>query len=164
MLERGARGFKCFLVHSGVDEFPNVDERAAARGGDASWRGTGAPLLVHAELAGASARAARRSRTSTRPICDSRPNAAEDAAIELLLRVCRETGARMHVVHLSSASALRDPRRARDENLPLTAETTPHYLHFDAESIPRGHTSSSARRRSASARIASSSGAASPTG
>ncbi|MGZ8709107.1 MAG: amidohydrolase family protein, partial [Thermoanaerobaculia bacterium] len=68
----------------------------------------------------------------------SRPNAAEDAAIELVLRVCRDTGARMHVVHLSSASALSILARAKD--LPLTAETTPHYLHFAAESVPRGRT------------------------
>jgi allantoinase len=54
--------------------------------------------------------------------------------------VCRGTGARIHVVHLSSSSALAIIQRARNENLPLTAETTPHYLHFDAESVPRGRT------------------------
>ena len=134
MLERGARGFKCFLVHSGVDEFPNVNERElyeAAR----ELAGTNAPLLVHAELgehlhepAGDPAEYATYLR--------SRPNEAEDAAIELVKRVCRDTGARMHIVHLSSASAL----KLLDRKLPLTFETTPHYLHFDAESVPRGHT------------------------
>jgi len=138
MLEAGARGFKCFLVHSGVDEFPNVEERElreAAR----ELAPTGAPLLVHAELpehlhepSGDPAAYATYLHT--------RPNAAEDAAIELLLRVCRETGARMHVVHLSSASAIDILRRAREEHLPLTAETTPHYLHFEAESVPHGRT------------------------
>jgi allantoinase len=136
MLEAGARGFKCFLVHSGVDEFPNVNERElyeAAR----ELAPTGAPLLVHAELpehlhepAGDPADYAT--------YLHSRPNAAEDAAIELLLRVCRDTGARIHVVHLSSASALQILERR--DGLPLTAETTPHYLHFDAESVPRGRT------------------------
>jgi len=138
MLEAGARGFKCFLVHSGVDEFPNVDERElyeAAR----ELACTNAPLLVHAELPehihephGDAAEYAT--------YLHSRPNAAEDAAIELLLRVCRETGARMHVVHLSSSSALQILQRAKKERLPLSAETTPHYLHFEAESIPRGRT------------------------
>jgi allantoinase len=138
MLKAGARGFKCFLVHSGVDEFPNVDESGlyeAAR----ELAPTGAPLLVHAELpehvhepSGNPAEYAT--------YLHSRPNAAEDAAIELLLRVCRETGARIHVVHLSSASALEILRRARAERLPLSAETTPHYLHFEAESVPRGRT------------------------
>src|SRR5688572_6410170 len=49
MLDAGAAGFKCFLVHSGVEDFPNVNEeelREAAK----ELASTGAPLLVHAEL------------------------------------------------------------------------------------------------------------------
>ena len=138
MLDAGALGFKCFLVHSGVDEFPNVSEeelRAAAR----ELAPTGAPLLVHAELPGPieSARVSG-DPSSYRTYLASRPAAAEDEAIELLLRVCEETGARIHVVHLSSANALEILRRARERNLPLTAETTPHYLHLEAEQVPPG--------------------------
>jgi allantoinase len=134
MLERGARGFKCFLVHSGVDEFPNVSERElyeAAR----ELAGTNAPLLVHAEL-GQHLHEPVGDPLSYETYLRSRPNAAEDAAIELVKRVCRDTGARMHIVHLSSASALRHV----DKSIPLTFETTPHYLHFEAETIPRGRT------------------------
>jgi allantoinase len=134
MLERGARGFKCFLVHSGVDEFPNVNERElyeAAR----ELAGTNAPLLVHAEL-GEHLREPHGDPQEYETYLRSRPNMAEDAAIELVRRVCRDTGARMHIVHLSSASALRHA----DTSLPLTFETTPHYLHFEAESVPRGRT------------------------
>ena len=134
MLERGVRGFKCFLVHSGVDEFPNVNERElyeAAR----ELAGTNAPLLVHAEL-GEHLHEPQGDPADYETYLHSRPNAAEDAAIELLLRVCKDTGARMHVVHLSSASAL----RLLDKDLPMSIETTPHYLHFAAESVPRGHT------------------------
>ncbi|MGZ8853453.1 MAG: allantoinase AllB, partial [Thermoanaerobaculia bacterium] len=142
MLDAGALGFKCFLVHSGVDEFPNVSEeelRAAAR----ELAPAGAPLLVHAELPGPIDAAARGRRGLWRPTeyatyLASRPAAAEDEAIELLLRVCEETGARIHVVHLSSANALDTLRRARERNLPLTAETTPHYLHLEAEQVPPG--------------------------
>ena len=143
MLEAGARGFKCFLVHSGVDEFPNVNEDQL-RDAAATLAGTGAPLLVHAELPGplegARAAVAGADPNDYRTYLHSRPAAAEDEAIELLLRVCRDTGARIHVVHLSSASALEIVARARKANLPLSAETTPHYLHFDAESVPHGHT------------------------
>ena len=134
MLERGARGFKCFLVHSGVDEFPNVNERElyeAAR----ELAGTNAPLLVHAEL-GEHLHEPHGDPAEYATYLHSRPNAAEDAAIELVARVCRETGARMHIVHLSSATALRHA----DRSIPLTFETTPHYLHFEAESVPRGRT------------------------
>lgn len=134
MLERGARGFKCFLVHSGVDEFPNVTEdqlREAAR----ELAGTNAPLLVHAEL-GEHLHEPHGDPLDYETYLRSRPRAAEDAAIDLVVRVCRETGARMHIVHLSSSSAM----SLLDRNLPITAETTPHYLHFEAESVPRGHT------------------------
>lgn len=134
MLERGVRGFKCFLVHSGVDEFPNVNEEQlyeAAR----ELAGTNAPLLVHAEL-GEHLHEPHGDPAEYATYLHSRPNAAEDAAIELLVRVCRDTGARIHVVHLSSASAL----RLVDKSLPMSFETTPHYLHFAAESVPRGHT------------------------
>jgi len=143
MLERGARGFKCFLVHSGVDEFPNVNEKELRDAAQTLAR-SGAPLLVHAELPGpiegACAAIAGADPDDYRTYLHSRPAAAEDQAIELLLRVCRDTGARMHVVHLSSASAIEILARARKDQLPLTAETTPHYLHFDAESVPHGHT------------------------
>jgi allantoinase len=134
MLERGARGFKCFLVHSGVDEFPNVNEEQlfeAAR----ELAGTNAPLLVHAEL-GEHLHEPHGDPAEYATYLHSRPNAAEDAAIELVVRVCRETGARMHIVHLSSASAL----RLLDKRLPMSVETTPHYLHFAAELVPRGRT------------------------
>ncbi len=70
----------------------------------------------------------------------SRPREAEDLAIALLVSLCRETKAAVHIVHLSSSGALDSLRRAREEGLPFTAETTPHYLHFVAEEIPDGAT------------------------
>jgi allantoinase len=132
MLEAGARGFKCFLVHSGVEEFPNVNEEelwAAAR----TLAPTGAPLLVHAELP-ALIRQPEGEADLYETYLRSRPPAAEDEAIELLLRVSNETGAHIHVVHLSSANAIETVHRG----LTLTAETTPHYLHLEAEHIPNG--------------------------
>jgi allantoinase len=138
MLERGALGFKCFLVHSGVDEFPNVGEREL-RDAARELAPTGAPLLVHAELPGPieNARASGDPQAYSTYL-QSRPPGAEDEAIELLLRVCEETGARIHVVHLSSANALEILRRARERKLKLSAETTPHYLHLEAEQVPPG--------------------------
>jgi allantoinase len=68
----------------------------------------------------------------------SRPDAAEVEAVELLIRLCRETGCRVHIVHVSSAESVPLLRRAREEGLPVTAETCPHYLTFAAEEIPDG--------------------------
>ena len=141
MLDAGARGFKCFLVPSGVDEFPHVSADQlleAAR----ELAQAGAPLLVHAELPEPIDAAAGGIRDADPDAYDtylrSRPQAAEDQAIALLRDVCAATGARIHIVHLSSSSALDIIRSARAEGLALSAETTPHYLHFDAEEIPNG--------------------------
>jgi allantoinase len=70
----------------------------------------------------------------------SRPSAWEDAAIAQLIRLCRETGCHVHIVHLSAASALPQLRAAKAEGLPISVETCPHYLCLEAESIPDGAT------------------------
>jgi allantoinase len=143
LLDAGALGFKCFMIESGVDEFPSVGEgdlREAMR----ELAGTGAPLLAHAELPGPIEAAAKAIAGLDPRAYDtylrSRPPAAEDEAIALLIALCRTSGARVHVVHLASASALPLIRRARDEHLPFSVETTPHYLHFTAERIEAGAT------------------------
>lgn len=138
MLREGAAGFKCFLLDSGVPEFGRLDATGLEEALGA-LRGTGAPLLVHAELAeylGEGGGMPSRYET----YLSSRPRTAEERAIELLYGKCRDGGARAHVVHLSAAEGLDLVRRAADERVPLTAETTPHYLFFDAESVPDGAT------------------------
>ena len=105
---------------------------------------TGLPLLVHAELAGplehacAALEGADWTRYAT--YLASRPDAAEVEAVALMIRLCREFGTRVHIVHVSSAECLALIRAAKAEGLPLTAETCPHYLHFAAEDIPTGST------------------------
>ncbi len=70
----------------------------------------------------------------------SRPDEAEVEAIRLMIRLCREFGFPLHIVHLVTAQALDDLRRAREERLPISVETCPHYLYFAAEDIPDGST------------------------
>ncbi len=70
----------------------------------------------------------------------SRPREAENEAIAMMIRLCRETGCRVHIVHLSSSDALPMIRAAKDEGLPITVETCPHYLTFAAEDIVDGAT------------------------
>ncbi|HEY1814259.1 MAG TPA: allantoinase AllB [Kofleriaceae bacterium] len=139
----GVRGFKCFLVDSGVAEFGWVGEAELAPAMQI-LSGLGKPLLVHAELAGpidaATAELAGADPHRYATYLASRPPAAEEQAIALVTRLCRATRARTHVVHHSAASALGLLREARAEGLPLSAETCPHYLHFTAEEIPDGAT------------------------
>jgi allantoinase len=140
MLAAGALGFKCFLVDSGVPEFGHLAEEGLASA-LAALRGTGAPLLVHAELPGPIERAAQTLRgdvTSYQRWLHSRPHQAEDEAIALVDRHVRASGAEAHIVHLSSADGLEVIRRARDGGVGLRAETTPHYLYFASETIPDG--------------------------
>jgi allantoinase len=70
----------------------------------------------------------------------SRPDQAELEAIRLMIRLCRQYGFRLHIVHLSTSLALEELRAARAEGLPITIETCPHYLHFAAEEIADGAT------------------------
>jgi allantoinase len=148
--DAGVLGFKCFLAPSGVDDFDNVDAEDLVRVLPLLAE-RGAPLLVHAELpallaaAGhdddhADALAVRRDLRSYAAYVAARPDASEVEAVRLLIELCRETRVRVHIVHVSSAEVLPLLRAARAEALPLTAETCPHYLHFDAESISDGGT------------------------
>ena len=134
----GALGCKAFLVHSGIDEFPNSTE-ADLRQAMPVLRDAGLPLLAHAELdLGAELRTA--DRRSYRRYLESRPKDWEDEAIRLLVKLCRETGCPVHIVHLSSASSVPTLRAAKADGLPITVETCPHYLCLEAEQIPDGAT------------------------
>lgn len=139
----GVLGFKCFLCPSGVDEFGHVAE-ADLRAALPELARLGAPLLAHAELPAPLARAALAVEAldprSYAVYLASRPAEAEQRAIALLLLLCRETGARIHVVHLADADCIDLLRAARAEGLPVTVETCPHYLHFSAEEIADGAT------------------------
>lgn len=138
LAEAGVLGCKAFMVHSGIDEFPASDE-AVLRAAMLRLRDAGVPLLAHAELdvAAAPAQGDPRSHASW---LRSRPCAMEDAAIALLIRLCRETGCAVHVVHLSSADSLPQIAAAKREGLPLTVETCAHYLCLRAEDIADGQT------------------------
>lgn len=140
--EAGVVGFKCFLIHSGVDEFPNVSE-SDLREAMPELARLGAPLIVHAEVPGpveACCQSTGASATAYETFLNSRPRAAENEAVVLMIMLARETGCHIHIVHHSSADALPVLRNARRFGLPMTVETCPHYLHFAAEDIRDGAT------------------------
>ncbi len=155
LFEAGVLGFKCFLIHSGVEEFPHVAEtdlHIALQ----ELAALGTVLIVHAELPGPVEKALQ-AQAADQPsdprrystFLRSRPREAENEAVALLIRLVRavqlsratsHSGLRVHVVHHSSSDALPMLRQAREEGLPITAETCPHYLCFAAEEIPDGAT------------------------
>lgn len=143
LYEAGVFGFKCFLVSSGVPEFEAIDEREL-RGALPVLSKLGAVLLVHSELPGPIDDAVRGSSHSDprqySTWLRSRPRAAENEAIALLIRLCGEFQTFVHVVHLSSSDALPCLHRARSQGVKITVETCPHYLSFAAEEIADGAT------------------------
>ena len=145
LVDAGVPGFKCFLIDSGIDGFAWVDEADLRLALD-RLRGSGLPLLVHAELAGPVNAATQKlnatnadwSKYST--YLASRPDEAEVDAIAMLVRLAEEFDTPIHIVHLASAQALPLLAAARKQGLPITVETCVHYLWFAAEEIPDGAT------------------------
>ncbi len=133
--EAGVFGFKCFLLPSGVDEFPQLDPtrlEAAMR----EIAAFGGLLIVHAEDPDEIERAPHPHSPHYHDFLRSRPPAAENLAVQHAVDLARRTGCRLHILHVSSAEAVPIIADARAEGLPVTAETCPHYLSFIAEDIP----------------------------
>ncbi|GAA4844026.1 allantoinase AllB [Saccharopolyspora rosea] len=137
--ESGVFGFKCFLLHSGVDEFPPLNATEL----DEALRelaGYDALMIVHAEDSDAIEHAPTAHGETYRDFLASRPRGAENFAIAQVIELARRIGARVHILHLSSSDALPMIASARADGVRVTVETCPHYLSFAAEEIPDGAT------------------------
>jgi allantoinase len=134
--EAGVVGFKCFLLDSGVPEFPPL-ETAGLRAVLGSLAAVDAVLLVHAEDAAHIGPAKGRDFAS---FVASRPPVAERRAIEKVIAGAAATGARAHIVHLSAAECVAMIAGAKAAGIRLSAETCPHYLYFSSEQVPEGAT------------------------
>ena len=136
LIQAGVLGIKCFLTHSGIDEFPNVGEKEIDAAMPVIAR-YGVPLLAHCEIY----KKEMENQFSDFPnsyryYLASRPKQWENDAVDLMIKLCRKHKCKIHIVHVSSAEALVKIQRAKEEGLPVTAETCPHYIYFNAEDIP----------------------------
>ncbi|XP_018423401.1 PREDICTED: allantoinase, mitochondrial-like [Nanorana parkeri] len=141
LLQAGVAGFKCFLINSGVPEFPHVsvmDLHAAMT----ELQGTNSVLLVSGNNSWLPPLAENGDPTLYETFLDSRPDNMEVAAVELVADLCLQYNliVRCHIVHLSSAQSLTIIRKAKEAGAPLTVETTHHYLSLSSEHIPPGAT------------------------
>jgi allantoinase len=141
LIDAGVCGFKCFLVPSGVDEFPAVTEDDLRRALPILAR-RNVPLLVHAESPAFIARGgfAGEARASYRAYLDTRPAEAEVEAVRLMIRLADEFTVLTHIVHVAAAGAVEELARAQEAGVPITGETCPHYLTFSADDVPDGAT------------------------
>ena len=140
--EAGVFGFKCFLEHSGVDEFPHLEpeEMRTDMAEIAAFDGL---MIIHAEDAHTLAQTRSQGVSGGPKYTDflaSRPREAEKVAIRSIIDGVRDTGVRAHILHLSDADSLELIAAAKAEGLPLTVETCPHYLTFLSEEIGDGQT------------------------
>ena len=132
--DAGVFGFKAFLADSGIPEFPPLDPDELRQ----AMSAVDALFVVHAEDPYHLHHA-----VSSREYADflaSRPPDAEHAAVRTAIEAAREARRRVHILHLSSATALPLIEAARAEGVRVTAETCPHYLTLDAAQIPSGAT------------------------
>lgn len=140
LIHEGVFGIKCFLVHSGIDEFPNVgeEEMNAAMPVIAKHN---IPLLAHCEIYKEEADCELSAYPgSYKEYLKSRPKKWENDAVDLMIKLCRKHKCPIHIVHVSSADALKSIEAAKNERLPVTAETCAHYIYFNAEDIKDSNT------------------------
>ncbi len=139
LIQQGVLGIKAFLTHSGIDEFPNVGEKELHQIAPvlAKYK---LPLLVHCELTDDRINDLEEHPKNYTSYLNSRPKEWENRAVQLMIDICRKYNCPVHIVHVSSAETLDVIQKAKQEGIPLTAETCPHYLFFNAEDIKDGNT------------------------
>src|SRR5262249_8408869 len=136
LVDAGVRGVKCFLVPSGVDQCQPVVE-AQLRSALPLLATRRVPLLVHAELPDRLRPHAGQPASYT-DYTATRPAAAEVDAIRLTARLAGETGAHVHIVHVSSAGGVDALREAQVAGVRITGGTCPHYLTVFAANVAAG--------------------------
>jgi len=136
MLDAGVVGFKCFLVDSGIPEFPPLS-REELRAAMKELARLSAPMIVHAEDP---AEVREPAGPGYDEFVASRPTVAERRAIETVVSAAAGTGARAHIVHLAAGDCAALVGAAKAAGVELSAETCPHYLFFAAEEVPAGAT------------------------
>jgi allantoinase len=143
LIQAGVLGVKSFTIHSGIDDFPKVEQQHLSQAIDILAK-YNVPYLIHAELE-AEAKEPADIGDKYQSFLESRPKSWENDAINMMIELAETAKARgvagkIHIVHLSSAEALPAIRSAQQKGLQLTAESCPHYLTLFAEDIPDGRT------------------------
>lgn len=138
LVDAGVRGFKGFLIDSGVEEFPHLSPADVETAMD-TLKDSGSILMFHAEMESGG-------RFDTTPdvadggyqhFLDSRPDSFEVDAITKIVSIAKKfPQLRIHIVHLASAKAIPILRTAIEEGVKITIETCFHYLTFEASEIP----------------------------
>ncbi|KAK6498983.1 hypothetical protein TWF481_011554 [Arthrobotrys musiformis] len=153
LVKEGVRGFKCFLIDSGVEEFPAVSTEDIAKAMTA-LKDEDTLLMFHAEklppismsvgdavLHGDAPLAPAGPLESYSTFLASRPPAFETYALaEIVNSAPVAPNLPLHIVHLSAVQCLPMLKEAQEKGVKITAETCFHYLALAAEDIKDGDT------------------------
>jgi allantoinase len=153
LVREGVRGFKGFLIDSGVKEFPAVSAADISKV-MAELADEPTTLMFHAEMIPPITDSVGDDvQVSLPPLYPhgplnayntfllSRPSSFETYAIEEILSMAHlAPNLALHIVHLSAMEAIPLLRKARAQGINITAETCPHYLSLAAEHITEGDT------------------------
>lgn len=102
---------------------------------------TGSVLAIHGEDSSLIQTLTRQVQASGRSdygaLLEGRPNLAEEITVQMGLSFSRASGARLHVLHVTTAEAVERIRTAKAEGAPVSAETCPHYLFLSNKDYPK---------------------------
>ncbi len=132
MAAGGAIGFKAFMCHSGLDEFPPADEKTLREGMKIA-KNLGLPVAVHAEIS----HPMKAKGNDMAAWIASRPREFELTAIRLALGLAEETGCALHIVHVTCHEGIDLISEAKNHGIDVTVETCPHYLLMTEEDACR---------------------------
>jgi len=133
LIEGGVAAFKCFMGNT-FGNLPSPPTGAILEGFEIVAK-HGYRVALHAENASIMARRSKKLREADccDPLAhlDARPPVVAVEAVARAAILAEWTGARIHVLHVSSGDELRPLREAKARGVDITAETCPHYLLLD---------------------------------
>src|SRR5215471_10369257 len=133
LIDGGVAGFKCFMGNT-FGNLPSPSTGAMLEGFEIIAK-HGMRISLHAETASIMAWREKKLQTAGRsdPVAHlaSRPAVVAIEAVSRAAILAEWTGARIHILHISSADELRPLREAKARGVDITGETCPHYLMFD---------------------------------
>ncbi|KAF9567701.1 hypothetical protein BGW38_008844, partial [Lunasporangiospora selenospora] len=141
LVKAGVKGFKCFMIESGVDEFPCVNEEEIKAAME-KFQHTDSVFMFHAEQdCGDVPKPEGMDPKAYQTFLHQRPQVLETNAIRTIIKLAKQyPKVRCHIVHLSASDALPMIREAKRDGVQLTVETCPHYLSLNSEAVPEGAT------------------------
>ncbi|OYD09110.1 allantoinase AllB [Paludifilum halophilum] len=134
-VEEGVTAFKVYMTPS-VPTFPKVTDAEML---EIFYKiaETGLPVGIHAEnfdiCSFYTEKLKNMGRTDAPAWAEARMALAEKTAIQLIIAFSEETGARVHIVHMSTKEGAELVRDAKRRGVKITAEACPHYLTLNAE-------------------------------